>query len=104
MMGGGGEDGKEGRFTEAVCGLDLTGLDIEALALDRIQNSCSIAALAIPLDDLPGLHSGVDDVRRQQPPMQQRLWARTRVTFAHIGADHTARTSAWRLRPALSFM
>ena len=79
-----GKGGKKGKFTEAVCGLDLTSLDIEALALKDPEQLLNSPALAIPLDDLPGLRSGVDDVRRQQPPMQRRLWARTRATFAHI--------------------
>ena len=38
---GGGEGGKKGEFAQAVGGLDLTGLDIEAWRL-RVQNSCSM--------------------------------------------------------------
>ena len=81
---GGGEGGKEGEFTEAICGLDLTGLNIEALALEDPEQLLNSPALAIPFDDLPGVRSGVDDVCRQQPPMQRRFWARARAAFAHI--------------------
>jgi hypothetical protein len=81
---GGSEGGQEGEFAQAVSGLDLTGLDIEALALEYPEQLLDAPALAIPFDDLLGLCSGVDDVRGQQPPMQQRLWARTRAALADV--------------------
>jgi hypothetical protein len=81
---GGGEGGKEGKFAQAVGGLDLTGLDIEALALEGPEQLLDVPALAIPFDDLLGLCSGVDDAGGQQPPMQRRLWARTRAAFADV--------------------
>src|ERR1700751_3549737 len=52
---GGGQGGKKGGFAEAFAGLDLTGLDIEALALEGPEQLLDRPALAIPFDDLVGI-------------------------------------------------
>src|SRR5438270_4087105 len=59
---GGGEGGKEGEFAQAVGGLDLTGLDIKALALEGPEQLLDRPALAIPFDDLASIFSAIDDV------------------------------------------
>jgi len=61
-----GKRGEEGEFDQAVSGLDLTGLDIEALALERPEQLLDVPALAIPFNDLQGVFCGVDDMGGQQ--------------------------------------
>src|SRR5215469_14385188 len=47
---GRGKGGKKGEFAQAVGGLDLTGLDIEALALEGPEQLLDVPALAIPFE------------------------------------------------------
>src|SRR5271167_365485 len=79
------EGAEEGEFDEGLSALDLTGLDVETLALQGPEQLLDIPALAIPLDDVQGIFRGLDRVGCQQPPVQWRWFlARARAALANI--------------------